>query len=181
MKTVRAVVIVGSLLSVAACAAQEPSVPAEPRAAAGGPPRVTLARDRGMIAFTSERDGQAEIDVMNDDGSGEQRLADFPVLEPAWSPDGMQIVFGFDDEGFRGIYLMGADGGNLRKLSTHRAGDNCPAWSPDGKRMTFASWRDGDGEIHVMDAGGGNLQKLTDNRSEEEFPAWRPEPGIGKQ
>jgi pimeloyl-ACP methyl ester carboxylesterase/dipeptidyl aminopeptidase/acylaminoacyl peptidase len=115
----------------------------------------------------------------------EQQLLDFPVLEPAWSPDGTRIAFGSDQEGFRGLYVMDADGGNLQKLSSTRAGENCPAWSPDGAWIAFASWRDGDGEIYVMDAdgveqGSRNLQKLTDNRFEEEFPAWRPQPSPGE-
>jgi pimeloyl-ACP methyl ester carboxylesterase len=122
---------------------------------------------------------------MNADGSNQRRLLDFPVLEPAWSPDGTRIAFGSDQEGFRGLYVMDADGVEqgsltLQKLSSTRTGENCPAWSPDGAWIAFASWRDGDGEIYVMDAdgveqGSPNLQKLTDNRFEEEFPAWRPE------
>lgn len=96
------------------------------------------------------------------------------ALEPAWSPDGTRIAFGSDHEGFRGIYVMDADGSNIQRLSDTRAGENCPEWSPDGTKLVFASWRDGDGEIYIMDADGGNLQKLTDNGFEEEFPAWRP-------
>jgi len=134
---------------------------------------------------------------MGDDGTeqgpaDEQKLLDFPVLEPAWSPDGTRIAFGSDHEGFRAIYVMDiADalqdtaGGNLQKLSNTRAGENCPTWSPDGTQIAFASWRDGDGEIYVMDVadalqgtGGSNLQKLTDNRFEEEFPAWQPVPSL---
>ena len=110
-------------------------------------------------------------------GSGnERRLLDFRVFEPAWSPDGTQIAFGSDHEGFRGIYVMDADGSDLQKLSNTRDGENCPTWSPNGTRIAFASWRDGDGEIYVMNADGSNLQKLTDNRFEDEFPAWRPVP-----
>ncbi len=106
-------------------------------------------------------------------GSGDERqLLDFRVFEPAWSPDGPRIAFGFDHEGFRAIYVMDANGSNVQKLSNTRAGENCRTWSPDGTRIAFASWRDGDGEIHVVAADGGNLQKLTDNWFEDEFPAW---------
>ncbi|MGD9049978.1 MAG: hypothetical protein PVF77_18135, partial [Anaerolineae bacterium] len=127
--------------------------------------------DKGTFVMTL-LDGAAA------DGA-ERRLLDFIAFEPAWSPDGTQIAFASDHEGFRAIYVMDADGGNLQKLSDTRAGENCPAWSPDGTQIAFASWRDGDGEIHVMDAGGAeqgsrNLQKLTNNRFEDEFPAWRP-------
>jgi dipeptidyl aminopeptidase/acylaminoacyl peptidase len=128
----------------------------------------------GTRILFSRVEGNDGAYVMKADGSGEKKLLDFRILEPAWSPDGTQIAFGSDHEGFRAIYLMDAEGGNLRKLSNTRAGENCPTWSPDGSRIAFASWRDGDGEIYVMDLDGSNLQKLTDNRFEEEFPAWQP-------
>ena len=80
------------------------------------------------------------------------------ALEPAWSPDGTRIAFGSDHEGFRGIYVMDADGSNIQRLSDTRAGENCPEWSPDGTKLVFASWRDGDGEIYIMDADGGTYR-----------------------
>jgi hypothetical protein len=131
--------------------------------------------DGSQIAFS-----RIEIDegffVMDADGGNERKLLDFPALEPAWSPDGTSILFGSDHEGFRGIYSINADGSDLQRISTSRAGENCPAWSPDGSRIVFASWRDGDGEIYVMNLDGGNLIKVTDNRMVDEFPAWRPVP-----
>jgi Tol biopolymer transport system component len=130
--------------------------------------------DGSQIVF-SRVEGNDGTYVMDTDGSDEQQLLSFGVFEPAWSPDGTRIAFGSDHEGFQGIYVINADGGNLHKLSSVRAVENCPAWSPDGTRIVFASWRDGDGEIYVMDADGGNLQQLTDNRFTDEFPAWRPQ------
>ncbi len=47
------------------------------------------------IAFMSERDGNQEIYVMNDDGTGVVRLTNHPDedADPAWSPDGQKIAF----------------------------------------------------------------------------------------
>jgi len=48
----------------------------------------------GRIVFTSERDGNGEIYVMNADGSGLTRLTNNPArdIEPSWSPDGRRIT-----------------------------------------------------------------------------------------
>src|SRR2546430_1154582 len=48
-----------------------------------------------QIAFTSERDGNAEIYVMNADGSAQTRLTNNTQSDeyPSWSPDGQRIVF----------------------------------------------------------------------------------------
>ena len=52
--------------------------------------------DGRKIAFWSGRDGNAEIYVMNADGSDQTRLTDSPEadMNPAWSPDGSRITYG---------------------------------------------------------------------------------------
>jgi Tol biopolymer transport system component len=134
---------------------------------------ATWSPDGTQIVF-SRVEGNDGTYIINADGSEERQLTEIVALEPAWSPDGTRIAFGSDHGGFRGIYIIDADGSNIQRLSDTRLGENCPDWSPDGTKLVFASWRDGDGEIYIMDADGGNLQKLTDNHFEEEFPAWRP-------
>jgi len=140
----------------------------------------TWSLDGSLILFSRIGEDQGTY-VINPDGSGERQLLDFPVLEPAWSPDGLRIAFGSDHEGFRGIYIMNANGENLQRLSSTHYGENCPDWSPDGEQLTFASWRDGDGEIYIMDADGSNLHQLTEDEFEDEFPAWQPGPALTNQ
>ena len=75
---------------------------------------------QARIAFVSDRDGNLDIYVMDNDGSNQRRLTNNPLAEwdPSWSPDGKRIVFTSDrDEraGNRQIYVMDADGGNPAK------------------------------------------------------------------
>src|SRR5262245_53744104 len=52
-------------------------------------------RSNGKIAFTSDRDGNQEIYLMNNDGSGQLRLTNNPGTDafPTFSPDGRKIAF----------------------------------------------------------------------------------------
>ena len=86
-----------------------------------------------------------------------------------------QIVFMSRRDGKPEIYVMDADGGNLRRLTNNRHNDWWPSWSPDGKRIVFASERDGNREIYVMDADGDNPRRLTNNPNEDTYPSWSPD------
>jgi TolB protein len=73
--------------------------------------------DGERIVFTSNRDQQAEIYVMNADGSGQKRLTRRPGDDwaPDFSWDGRQIAF---TQLPGTIWLMNADGTGLRKLTS---------------------------------------------------------------
>ena len=86
-------------------------------ACGGGMESSTLAgevpaqRD-AVIVFESTRDRNAEIYVMDADGSGVTNLTNHPASDvtPACSPDGKQIAWVTDREGKFQIYVMDADG-----------------------------------------------------------------------
>ena len=140
----------------------------------------TQISESGSVAFTSERAGNAEIYIMNLDGSDEKRLTDNPAYDgwPSWSPDGSQIAFMSERSGNPDIYVMNADGSNVRQLTDHPANDIWPEWSPDGKWIAFPSRRDGNFEIYLINPDGTQLQRLTNTPGHEDFPAWSPD---GKQ
>lgn len=98
--------------------------------------------DGSRIAFTSWRDGNAEIYIMNADGSGVVRLTHHDAfdLNPAWSPDGSSIAFCSDrgsTDGVFDIYLMSAiDGAGIVNVAS--AGCD-PVWSPDGSRIAYTT------------------------------------------
>ena len=91
-----------------------------------------ITRDGWRIAFVSNEPGNDEIFVVNRDGSGLQRLT-FNDWEwdrhPSWSPDGSEIVFWSNREGRRRqLYIMSADGTNVRRISDGYADDWDPVW-----------------------------------------------------
>jgi TolB protein len=93
--------------------------------------------DSRQIAFTSNRNADWEICVMNADGGKPRNLTRSPKWDDsaAWSPDGQSIVFssGRDADGDGAIYIMDADGNNQRRLTNNPGaggglGDICPDW-----------------------------------------------------
>jgi len=131
---------------------------------------------RGIL-FTSTRDGQEEIYVMNPDGTGQTNLTRHPAAESfaAWSPDGTKVAFRSNRDGNLAIYIMDANGSNQTRLTTAAAADTHPCWSPDGRKIAFRSDRDGNPEIYVMDADGSNQTRLTFSPGYDTSPSWSPD------
>ncbi len=132
--------------------------------------------DRWQLAFTSERDGNPEVYVINADGSNPRRLTDHPASDsmPDWSPGGDQIAFVSARDGNPEIYVMNADGSGVQRLTDHPSSDLSPAWTPNG-RIAFVSERDGNPEIYVMNADGSNVERLTNEAAADTDPAWSPD------
>lgn len=77
----------------------------------------------GRIAFVSERDGVPSLYVMDADGANRQRLirtesGEKPVLalDPAWTPDGAQIVFAARESDRADILVLDVASGDRRLL-----------------------------------------------------------------
>ena len=150
----------------------------------GVTPLMICVDAQAQIAFTSERDGNREIYVMDTNGANQRRLTNSRLVDwdPSWSPDGRHIVFTGNgrpgDWGARGgdleIYLMDADGSNPRRLTDNFRQDTDPSWSPDGKHIAYASTIDRrNNEIYVMDVDGSKLRKLT-NSGDVHIHNWEP-------
>ena len=96
------------------------------------------------ILFTSSRDGNSEVYMMNPDGSEQVNLTQHPASDfgAAWSSTGEQILFVSDRQGtrVRDLYLMDPDGSNVRRVFKKKAkGARAdPAWSTDGKQFVYS-------------------------------------------
>jgi Tol biopolymer transport system component len=136
----------------------------------------------GLIAFTSDHDGNDEIYVMNADGSNPINLSNHAATEfgPSWSPDGRKITFSSSRSGGHDIYVMEADGSSQSNLTNMPGSDLEPAWSPNGQKIAFDGWRDtnlepGTAQIYVMNASGTNQVRLTHDHAYYRRPTWSPD------
>jgi Tol biopolymer transport system component len=163
---------------VAAGCSRAPSTSVTPSPTSPTPESPTVAF-QGQIAFESDRDGNAEIYVMDADGTELERLTDDPAgdAQPAWSPDGTKIAFASDRDGDLDLYVMNADGSGVEQLTDDFPGtESYPAWAPDGTRIAFTGLRGGDPPfgIYVMNADGTGVRRCTDDPAEDAGPVWSP-------
>ena len=131
------------------------------------------------ILFTSTRDGNREVYVMNPDGSEPVNLTHHPAtdLQAVWSPTGEQILFVSDRQGayVRDLYVMNADGSNVRRVFKKKitAWRDRPTWSPDGKQFAY-QYRDRDRQkygLYIATLGEEDAESLPYGNS----PEWSPD------
>ena len=95
----------------------------------------------GRIVFTSLRDGNPEIYVMDSDGGNQERLTNHPASDaaPDWSPDGTRIAFASWRDGNGDIYVMDADGKNVIRLTDGPGRSGIQTGLPMGERLRSPS------------------------------------------
>jgi TolB protein len=110
--------------------------------------------DGNRIAFASNRNGDYEIYTVRSDGTQLTRLTHGPGIDAhlAWSRDGQWIAFasartGFTDEALLHprnpqqngeIFVMRADGSDVRRLTVNPFEDATPTWRPSQSRSRSA-------------------------------------------
>lgn len=134
------------------------------------------APDGRRLAFTSTRDGNEEIYVVDVEAGVQTRLTSDPARDhdPAWSPDGTRVVFASERDGNPEIYVMPAAGGPARRITFDPGVDRQPTWSSGGV-IAFASDRTGDFDLYVMDDQGGGLGRVTQDPGPDLDPSWSPD------
>jgi len=149
------------------------------------PTPTSLGGGLSQIAYASDHAGVPQIFIMNADGSDSRQVTDqtFGACQPAWSPDGLRLVFispcltRQDRYPVANLYIINVDGSDLTDpLETGAEGNFNPSWSPDGKRIAFTSLRDGSPQIYVLTLGSNTVTRLTGSSGDIHLPDWSMQP-----
>ena len=165
----------GSLALINCYGANFQKLPTEERASPVDP---DWSPDGSQIVFSAAvwidaHDWHWDIFVLNLATGVVRNLTNHPKLDehPSWSPDGKWIVFASNrDPGFwaapdrlsADLYIMDAEGNQLRNLTQTQAHEMLPAWSPDGTQVAFTKTINGfTSELYVISVQGNREDLLT--------------------
>ena len=85
------------------------------------------------------------------------------IMQPALSPDGKFIAFGYKGH----LFKVPSTGGAAVALTLNQAYNGYPVWSHDGKKIAFSSDRYGNFDVYVISAAGGEATRLTTNSAKD--------------
>jgi len=113
---------------------------------------ITLVAAGGVIAVNGQR--------VSDEGEED--------VDPAWSPDGKHIAFMSARLGGFSLFVMDADGSNVRLVTRpEKSFLGSPAWSPDGKSIAYVD----DKTIYIVGIDGSGQRHLATGYN----PDWSPD------
>jgi Tol biopolymer transport system component len=133
--------------------------------------------------------GGCELYRIGADGSDLTPLINFGVntdildITPEYSPDGKTVAFaGFNRGGvISAVYLMNADGSDIRRITPPELEAWLPDWSPDGTKIAFSTRslyppNTINQQTWVINADGTELKQVTFPGALHDFsPSWSPD------
>lgn len=141
----------------------------------------TVSPDGKKVAYLEYSDGTLNLVTINLDGTDKKRLTNFNdgtwMQRADWSPDGKQIVVGIFRNFQQDLYIMDADGGNVRPLMYDRWEQQDPFWAKDGK-IYFSADPTGIFNIFSYDTTSKKIEQVTNVIGGAEAPSITPKGNL---
>ena len=137
---------------------------------------AAVSPDGKLMAVILSFDHKVDLYVREQTTRRLRRLTKGIAVEasPCWSPDGREIAYVSDEGGAPRIWIVGAAGGNRRRIPTIGADAVTPDWSGDGQ-IVFASRVGGAYTLGVHDLKTGRTRRVTNAPGIWESPSWAPD------
>ena len=137
--------------------------------------------DTQIAYVTTEGSGNSklyQLKVAQSDGHHDQTVlqTSYPVLSPAWAPDGKHLAyvsFGDDKRGAT-IWLQNLYCQNCKREKLLEERVSSPAWSPDGRRLAVTLYRNGNSDIYIIEISTRRLRRLTKHPGIDTEASWSP-------
>ncbi len=118
-----------------------------------------------QLLVATFRTGNTEIFIVDPDSGDARNLTRSPRSReryPSWSPDGKQVAFNSDRDGTFNLYLIDADGTNLRQLTHERPGVEAgmQSWTADGRWIYFGLFGKGAPRMCRIAPDGSQFQEI---------------------
>ncbi len=126
-----------------------------------------------VLYASAEGGGGFDLYTIGSDGTGLTRLTSMPgwELDPTFSPDGAQVAFIAYPDGIPDVFVMNADGSNVRDLTnTPTVNELQPAWSTAG--IAYRADPRGITGIYVMRPDGSDVRRLSGATEFATDPDW---------
>jgi hypothetical protein len=141
----------------------------------------TVSPDGQKIAYFEYADGTLNLVTINIDGSDKKHLTNFKdgtwLQRVDWSPDGKQLVLALFRNFQQDLYILDADGSNIRPIMYDRWEDQDPLWAEDG-RIYFSSDRNAIFNIYRYDPKTNKIDQITNVIGGAECPFVTPQGNL---
>ncbi len=101
--------------------------------------------------------------------SADQASETLLLQSPTISEDHIVFVYARD------LWVVGREGGDARRLTSHVGSESNPHLSPDGTMVAFSGAYDGNTDVYVMPIDGGVPQRLTWHPASDTVQGWHPD------
>lgn len=119
-----------------------------------------------------------QLIVADADGENQHLVLEsrFPIMSPAWSPDGQYLAYVSFETKHSGVYVQMVRTGERRQVSARAGVNGAPAWAPDGRKLALTlGGGGGNPDIYILDLNTQDLTRITDDPAIDTEPAWAPD------